>query len=210
MCCSVGQGVPAAPVASRDLLRAVCEPFFEQMVSALQETLQQQSLQGQPFDRGSMQSAAGTCFQSVFCPTAPFYHIDDESTEANDSCAFASSLSGPSSETDGFDITESKSEGSDPASDIEKKDTMVCRHWKSKGWCRMESKCKFLHPENKRGLSAPSCRTGSNNIGDGARAASEMPDTLGAEAVSLTLQRRKKGGKNRSTKKQQDQSGNTE
>mmetsp|Transcript_56242 Transcript_56242/g.164334 ORF Transcript_56242/g.164334 Transcript_56242/m.164334 type:complete len:451 (-) Transcript_56242:254-1606(-) len=30
---------------------------------------------------------------------------------------------------------------------------MVCRHWKSKGWCRMEDKCKFLHPEHKRGAS---------------------------------------------------------
>merc|ERR1712050_63895 len=31
---------------------------------------------------------------------------------------------------------------------------MVCRHWKSKGWCRYESQCKFSHPENKRGVSA--------------------------------------------------------
>jgi len=31
------------------------------------------------------------------------------------------------------------------------KSSMVCRHWKSKGWCRLEEKCKFLHPENKRG-----------------------------------------------------------
>merc|ERR1719215_2124832 len=31
------------------------------------------------------------------------------------------------------------------------KSIMVCRHWKSKGWCRMEDKCKFLHPDHKRG-----------------------------------------------------------
>mmetsp|Transcript_43971 Transcript_43971/g.121667 ORF Transcript_43971/g.121667 Transcript_43971/m.121667 type:complete len:478 (+) Transcript_43971:79-1512(+) len=31
------------------------------------------------------------------------------------------------------------------------KSVMVCRHWKSKGWCRMEADCKFLHPEHKRG-----------------------------------------------------------
>jgi len=28
---------------------------------------------------------------------------------------------------------------------------MVCRHWESKGWCRYEGKCKFAHPEHKRG-----------------------------------------------------------
>merc|ERR1712050_321115 len=31
---------------------------------------------------------------------------------------------------------------------------MVCRHWRSKGWCRYESQCKFSHPENKRGVNA--------------------------------------------------------
>lgn len=31
------------------------------------------------------------------------------------------------------------------------KSVMVCRHWKSKGWCKMEEKCKFLHPDHKRG-----------------------------------------------------------
>jgi len=35
------------------------------------------------------------------------------------------------------------------------KSAMVCRHWKSKGWCRMEDACKFLHPEHKRGATAP-------------------------------------------------------
>jgi len=34
-------------------------------------------------------------------------------------------------------------------SDLElDKSNVVCRHWKSKGWCRLEDKCKFLHPEN--------------------------------------------------------------
>jgi hypothetical protein len=38
------------------------------------------------------------------------------------------------------------------AGEIEKS-TMVCRHWKSKGLCKLGSKCKFLHPEHKRGVS---------------------------------------------------------
>lgn len=40
------------------------------------------------------------------------------------------------------------------------KSVMVCRHWKSKGWCRMEDGCKFLHPDHKRGTGAP--MTGGN------------------------------------------------
>lgn len=31
---------------------------------------------------------------------------------------------------------------------------VVCRHWKSKGWCRMGEECKFAHPEHKRGVGA--------------------------------------------------------
>jgi len=34
------------------------------------------------------------------------------------------------------------------------KSPQVCCHWKSKGWCRYESCCKFLHPEHKRGMGA--------------------------------------------------------
>merc|ERR1712014_396011 len=34
------------------------------------------------------------------------------------------------------------------------KSVMVCRHWKSKGFCRLEAKCKFQHPDEKRGAKA--------------------------------------------------------
>lgn len=34
-------------------------------------------------------------------------------------------------------------------------EAMVCRHWKTKGWCRLEAACKFLHPEEQRGSAAP-------------------------------------------------------
>lgn len=41
------------------------------------------------------------------------------------------------------------------------KSAMVCRHWKSKGWCRLEDKCKFIHPEHKRGpIPSSSSRRG--------------------------------------------------
>jgi len=34
-----------------------------------------------------------------------------------------------------------------------KASTMICHHWKSKGWCRLGTECKFMHPEEKRGVS---------------------------------------------------------
>merc|ERR1712107_247947 len=37
--------------------------------------------------------------------------------------------------------------------------TVVCRHWKNKGHCRMGEACKFMHPTNKRGVGPAIPRT---------------------------------------------------
>merc|ERR1712228_604643 len=89
-------------------------------------------------------------------------------------------------------------------SDIEKC-TMVCRHWKSKGWCRLEENCKFLHPECKKGVSAPkggskgSALSGSMSgvEGSGISAAECPVDQLPPAAVGGRRRRR-----NRATKEQ--------
>jgi len=48
----------------------------------------------------------------------------------------------------------------------DEKSPMVCRHWKSKGWCKLEGKCKFLHPEHKRGTGpSPSAQRHANGTG---------------------------------------------
>merc|ERR1712205_6660 len=94
---------------------------------------------------------------------------DDESTEADEPGAFASLLSGLSSEGECLDAIEWKLDAADAAAPVvgaamssedsepsdPDKSVMVCRHWRSKGWCRMEGDCKFLHPEHKRGVNAP-------------------------------------------------------
>lgn len=49
------------------------------------------------------------------------------------------------------------------AGDNEKR-VMVCRHWKSKGFCRMGEKCKFLHPEHKRGTGSQKMPTTNTQI----------------------------------------------
>lgn len=42
----------------------------------------------------------------------------------------------------------SSSAGGTPTAE---KSVMVCRHWKSKGMCKLGNSCKFLHPDHKRG-----------------------------------------------------------
>jgi hypothetical protein len=43
---------------------------------------------------------------------------------------------------------------------------MVCHHWKSKGWCRMEAECKFMHPDHKRGVGSKPRRGRRGRCGD--------------------------------------------
>lgn len=225
------QDVPVEPVISRELLRAVCEPFFEQMLTALQQALQQtqkrQSNEEAQTLRAMTQTTKYTSLplQSVvrpssrtFCPLDPM--LDEETTEADELGAFASLLSGPSSEGESIDAVGAKSpenevlapvppspascEDSERTSDPEKT-TMVCRHWKSKGWCRLESNCKFLHPEHKRGVGAAKACSGSANGGDISRAdrpgmstVLSLSDAISAEVDVPTItatRRRKKGGK---------------
>merc|ERR1712070_199836 len=147
--------------------------------------------------------------------------LDEESTESDDVGAFASLLSGPSSESEGIDGVNDQSletdfsqrpmgsqalpEDSEQASDCEKS-MMVCRHWKTKGWCRLEANCKFLHPEHKRGIAAPKgCGGGSINNGDISKAACPgMSTTSGlpedAPSAAALSRRKKRGGRNRSNK----------
>jgi hypothetical protein len=181
MCCSVtsdvfAQPMPACTMASREVLRSMCEPFFEQMLSAVQQTLEQEA-------QAANQPLSNACYA---CCAPRFSRAESlDSTEATDSSAFASLLSGMSSEEDALDIVERKSDTSDLDVD---RSAMVCRHWKSKGWCRLGSNCKFLHPEHKCGVSAP----------QGAMCVDGVVPSM------ALARRRKRGGKNRSNRGQQE------
>jgi len=228
-----GMEVPAPePMISRELIRSVCEPFFEQMITALQVALQEQQRRSRsniPQTQPSTAHATRDIFQSVFGANMPGMHHrtqldpmpDDEST-TDEVGAFASLLSGPSSsEGEVLDSSEASPHDSEassplvhvpsPQEDSEpsdpEKSVMVCRHWRSKGWCRMEANCKFLHPENKRGVTAPkgskACPSGACTSGT----TLSLSDMIGLEgdAGSLALPRRKKrGGRGRSSKMQME------
>merc|ERR1719162_780637 len=83
----------AEPVISRELLRSVCEPFFEQMLTALQFALQQQQKPafgvGAQMPQTMAQATKDTSFQpasSTYSTMHQHTHLDpmpdDESTEA--------------------------------------------------------------------------------------------------------------------------------
>merc|ERR1719240_627321 len=59
------------------------------------------------------------------------------------------------------------------------KSVMVCRHWKSKGWCRLEASCKFLHPEHKRG-SIPASKSAAGPKASSAAASGDKAQATSA------------------------------
>lgn len=235
------QQAPAGSLVSRELLRSACEPFFEQMLTAMHEALVQAQMNKQSqvafAEQAMTQTAKVSSLQALYPIHRSAYAssqltttFDEESTEAEESGAFASLLSGPTSESEGFDVIEPKSpeteasvptgislatiEDLDQTSDVEKS-TMVCRHWKSKGWCRLESNCKFLHPEHKRGVGAP--KTCSNGIGDisgagrpGMSTSLSQSDAADMEVEAPpvpTVRRKRRGGRGRTNKGQQAEPG---
>lgn len=199
----------------RELLRAECEPFFEQMITALQQGLQTQVYPGNKLAEivQTMTHATSNSFQPVLqSKSCPFTEgkpvLDDESTEADEPSAFAGLFSGLCSEGESTDGMEPRSPEGEHSQDFEQisepdKSIMVCRHWKSKGWCRLGSNCKFLHPEHKRGIAAPKAanRSGADGGSISGTVCPSMSATVG-ESDSLT-QRRKRGGRNRSNRNQQ-------
>jgi len=146
---------PGQPLISRALLKAVCEPFFDQMLTAVQEAVEQQLMQNQ-LQQMQQQSidqlgderclrSSSLHFQQGACQLEPL--PDEESTDLDEvGGAFASLLSGPSSEHQSEDeasdgLTHEMTLKSLPPShglDDEagaldsEKSIMVCRHWKSK------------------------------------------------------------------------------
>lgn len=171
MCHSLGSTISMHQTAlegkvPRELVRRMCEPYFEQMLTSMQACLQDKLRHGRP------QSASWSQQPSLAASPG----CEEDSTEADEEVAFGTLLSSTSSDMDILDALEKKSVTSEATCDD--KSPMVCRHWKSKGWCRLGGDCKFLHPEHKRGITAP----------------------LETEVVSSSqARRRKRGGKNRST-----------
>jgi hypothetical protein len=147
----------AEPSVRHQLVQALCQPFFEQAVETLCGEI---SSVGPGVSGATWQKtmASQGNYDKTSCSLGQGLGLLEEtSTDENDS-AFAALLSSEGEDFEGDRRIDwaahlSGDEDSEPPRDDEKSQ-MVCRHWKSKGWCRYESKCKFMHPENKRGTSA--------------------------------------------------------
>jgi hypothetical protein len=213
------------------------------MLTAMQQALQAQMNERKEEEVQKMQvmtQVKANSFQPLLHPYPSLYAssqldtmLDEESTEADELGAFASLLSGVPSEGESVDAVEPKSpetgvsapltprqisgEDSQQTSDNEKS-TMVCRHWKSKGWCRLETNCKFLHPEHKRGVGAhKSSGDGCTNGGGISRAVclgmSTIPSQLDADGMEVEAppapiaRRKRRGGRGRSGTGQHPQLG---
>jgi len=91
---------------------------------------------------------------------------------------------------------------------------MVCRHWKSKGWCRLDANCKFLHPDHERGVDARKVRVVGSADSDGISRVFDPSISItsaeGELCPVLPVRRKKRGGRNRSNRNQQIQLGNPE
>lgn len=95
--------VQEEPVISRELLRAVCEPFFEQMLSALQQTLLEQQREQVKSQCQGHQSSGPVQRMMQVGPT-----LDEESTDIDEFGACTSLLSEISSEAETGDCASEK------------------------------------------------------------------------------------------------------
>jgi hypothetical protein len=151
----------AEPSVRRELIQTLCQPFFEQTVDTLwgeissvgsvQVDTTWQKIMNHPLTDNSFGKSLGL--------------TEEDSTDADNDSAFATLFSSDGEDCEAEPRMEMVSQSSqisytvgafdgDSESPSDEKSQIVCRHWKSKGWCRYESQCKFAHPEHKRGACA--------------------------------------------------------
>lgn len=144
----------AQPLASRQLIETLCQPYFDQISGKLHEAIslsevlpteapaenarKSSLMRLGRWEEESTDAEEGSAFATLFSSDGEGYEVECRTEQAMSSGQISQSLS--------------SEEDSESAFDAEKS-SMVCRHWKTKGWCRFEGQCKFLHPEHKRGIT---------------------------------------------------------
>jgi len=203
----------SAPGLTKELLRRVCEPYFEQMLESLLMTLQNPHVM--PAGGPIKETEAFGCLK----PTPDIDSEDDSPEESGGLGAFSSVfVDRPQARPFCLPVSQSGAPNLDmrmrPQSgmtlergDLEKQvnaalegqekqvTVMVCRHWKSKGWCRLGDECKFAHPEHKCGVGAPAAKGAANS---GAAKNGRGDDSpAGENAADASKKARKRGGRSK-------------
>jgi hypothetical protein len=145
------------------MVQGLCQPFFDHISGALCDEVS--SVGFCPFPEVVQTVAKSRALDKPRLNLEQSLALWEEgSTDTDDGSAFAGLFSSDGEEHE----VESRKEtptaaqlmllSATPISsredDVESlQDATVCKHWKSRGWCRYHSQCKFLHPEDKRGIS---------------------------------------------------------
>jgi len=181
------------PAVRHQLIQTLCQPFFENAVETMCRDIGKYGLSSiSGVDPQQMRKAALEEDKPSLNLRCSLGLWEEESTDADNDSAFASLFSSDGEDCDvesrredelrssrcTAGLVSSYETDSEPPQDAEKSQ-MVCRHWKSKGWCRYGCECKFLHPEEKRGVT-----------------------TSAGDSSLLGSSKRRRGGKNKTSKVQ--------
>jgi len=149
--------VPTPNAISKEFIRSVCQPHFEQMLMAVSQAVQVQVQiqQGLSLQEPCRSTEGSGAFSAIFTPT---HEELQRATNGPRSFAYgaeAFSKTSPAestlAESDGAGRQRQDLESDTTSESVPEQSGMICRHWKSKGWCRMEENCKFSHPDDGRG-----------------------------------------------------------
>jgi hypothetical protein len=181
------------------VIQSLCQPFFEKTVETLCRNIDNGGLSSNSVvDPQHMRKAAVEEHKPRLNLGRSLDLWEEISTDADKDSAFASLFSSDGEDCD----VESRKEDEDElrsshctaglvSSQDAEKSQMVCRHWKSKGFCRYGSECKFLHPENKRGVTTStgdsSLLGSSKRRGGRNRTSKVQTGVVGGSAVPLAL-----------------------
>jgi len=170
---------PSSPQISVEVLRNMCLPFIEQMLQNVQDGinahLQQIAASDDVVDPPIAECGKVHAFAGLFNLPTVEINLDQRlnpvtstmthpvalDAATNSACAVTQKVHA------GFDHGHVQRQQrqvmvwADEEPEVSRKDSensasvqrkvMVCRHWKTKGFCRLGDECKFLHPDNKRG-----------------------------------------------------------
>lgn len=199
----IEQEASAGKVISKDLIRSVCEPYFEQMLVAVQQAVntqgQQEFQQRGPSWNPLPPTSMGQQGQGSSEEASTFEGEGSDTEGGAFSCIFTPHSNPVVTEEDFERVSnartkvpeelEVRSETTEVPS-VPQPQAMVCRHWKSKGWCRMERNCKFMHPENKCGIGFVNGKPG------GASSNGDMNDSIAHvssdQSLAATIDGKKK------------------
>jgi len=206
-CYGYGMQAPAMqPGMSREQLRAICQPYFEQMLVSVHQAVQCQQGGGQQF-QGQCHNMQGfpTLMQHGFPSEEP---STADGSDISSEAAFSTILSPPPNAVaeerlkrgHQVEVAAESQYGASEIGEDQEKAVMVCRHWKTKGWCRMEGNCKFLHPAHKCGVGSAmvnkvpeGTRTSNEEIRDDLDDSEQFP-ALGEDGKKKSAKKRKSKG----------------